>query len=1054
MTIKILHLIQGMSFGGAARSMFGLAKYSSRLGDFQHRVAPIIPTSDASVKEMANINGMTIADTHQHSQLIYEMEQADIVLIHWWNNPDLMSLMQTKLPSMRLMSWYHIAGDHPPQMITKEMVNFADFALACNPYSYSLPAFQNLPKKKQEKKAGMIIDGTDFERLEGIRIKPHQHFNVGYIGTVDFVKLNPNFVRMSAAVNLPDVRFVIVGGGNLYNDVLRHQANQLGVLECFDNRGYVQDIRSVLEILDVFGYPLCENTYAAGELTLQEAMFAGIPPVVFPYGGVKSLVLNNKTGMIVNSELEYKQAIEFLYHNPKERARLSQNARQYARKHFGAENTAKLMNPLFEKIMQQPKQLRIWGRVSGTPLHEKLNLTQDLQEERKELIGAALFIESLGESSHNFRTSMMGLNTQEILNAEAALSQSPPVLISAGGGGILHYRNFFPNDGYLQLWSGLIQQHAGKYAEAVTEFSNAIKEGCDHWRVGWYLAQTYEKMGDTVSAINLINKVIEFAPDFNEAQQMKKRLSPHVEQITMPIAQLPKIHNTLAPQAIKPTVKNIINQADALIQQGNLRAAQEILKEGMKDFPGTVELIVQMGNIYIQTGDIEAARREFVKATVLFPKNALGYSMLGLVMIYLQRFEDAEKILRKALVLNPSDANTQNLLDGINQKKQISARPFIPFEQGQSQVSSKQAHRYLVSAIVSAYNSERFLRGRLENLVSQSLNERGQLEIIIIDSNSPQNEKKIVEEYQQINNNIHYIRTEDRETLYGAWNRGIKIAHGEFVINANTDDRFSDDGLELMADELFGCPDIHAVYGDWMVTRQENDTLTSSIPKFKFTYPEFYPPLFLYHQITSHAVMLRRSVFKSIGYYNDHFKVYGDRDFMLRFSVFGFKAKHIPQTVGLFLDTPSSLNRSNSDAVQEYASARMPYTQPETIARLFNNEFTPSDPRQTGQQYAIIGSFGKHYLVWDGQPHNDYQYALYLFKQALKNDHENIIALNNLAVLACASQQHVTGVDLFNHAQNVCPIELRSGILSNLDYARKQITDIERYAWLRPVNPF
>ena len=43
---------------------------------------------------------------------------------------------------------------------------------------------------------------------------------------------------------------------------------------------HAEDVRPVLAQLDVFGYPLDADTSATGELSLQEAMHAGIPPVV------------------------------------------------------------------------------------------------------------------------------------------------------------------------------------------------------------------------------------------------------------------------------------------------------------------------------------------------------------------------------------------------------------------------------------------------------------------------------------------------------------------------------------------------------------------------------------------------------------------------------------------------------------------------------------------------------------------------------------------------------------------------------------------------------
>ena len=99
-------------------------------------------------------------------------------------------------------------------------------------------------------------------------------------------------------------------------------------------RGYVEDIRAALEEFDIFGYPLIEDTYATSEKALQEAMWAGIPPVVFAHGGVRCLVEHERTGLVVETEDEYARAIERLAGDPDLRRRLGDEARRFIRAAF------------------------------------------------------------------------------------------------------------------------------------------------------------------------------------------------------------------------------------------------------------------------------------------------------------------------------------------------------------------------------------------------------------------------------------------------------------------------------------------------------------------------------------------------------------------------------------------------------------------------------------------------------------------------------------------------------------------------------------------------
>ena len=103
----------------------------------------------------------------------------------------------------------------------------------------------------------------------------------------------------------------------------------------------------------------------------------------------------------------------------------------------------------------------------------------------------------------------------------------------------------------------------------------------------------------------------------------------------------------------------------------------------------------------------------------------------------------------------------------------------------------------LVSAIVSTYNSERFMQQCLEDLERQTIAD--QLEIIVIDSCSTENEGSIVKEFQSRFHNIVYLRTDQRERLYTAWNRAVAMAKGKYLTNANTDDRHHPSSFEKLA---------------------------------------------------------------------------------------------------------------------------------------------------------------------------------------------------------------------------------------------------------------
>ena len=128
-----------------------------------------------------------------------------------------------------------------------------------------------------------------------------------------------------------------------------------------------------------------------------------------------------------------------------------------------------------------------------------------------------------------------------------------------------------------------------------------------------------------------------------------------------------------------------------------------------------------------------------------------------------------------------------------------------------------------VSAIVSTYNNSCFLEGCIRNLLNQSINKDGNLEIVVIDSGSTESEGEIVRSFRNNYPEIKYIRTENRESLYQAWNRGIEMASGQYITNANTDDRHHSECIERLVNKLEKQPDCDVAYGNLYKSATPNE---------------------------------------------------------------------------------------------------------------------------------------------------------------------------------------------------------------------------------------
>jgi tetratricopeptide (TPR) repeat protein/glycosyltransferase involved in cell wall biosynthesis len=236
----------------------------------------------------------------------------------------------------------------------------------------------------------------------------------------------------------------------------------------------------------------------------------------------------------------------------------------------------------------------------------------------------------------------------------------------------------------------------------------------------------------------------------------------------------------------------------------------------------------------------------------------------------------------------------------MTQKQASADRGIYPLPEGRS---------ILLTAIVSTYNAADYLCGCLDDLVMQTIADR--LEIIVIDSASQQNEAEIVEDYQKRYPNIKYLRTPARETVYQAWNRGIKIAAGEYITNANTDDRHRRDAFEQMVAVLEENKHIALVYADVIKTRTGNETFEKCTPSGAFNWHDWDREILLTKGcFIGPQPVWRKKVHEEYGYFDERFLVSADFEFWLRISQTN-DFYHISRPLGLYLERSESIEHSN-----------------------------------------------------------------------------------------------------------------------------------------------
>jgi glycosyltransferase involved in cell wall biosynthesis len=217
-----------------------------------------------------------------------------------------------------------------------------------------------------------------------------------------------------------------------------------------------------------------------------------------------------------------------------------------------------------------------------------------------------------------------------------------------------------------------------------------------------------------------------------------------------------------------------------------------------------------------------------------------------------------------------------------------------------------------VSAIVSAYFSAEYIEGRIENLLAQD----PQPEVIVVCAAGSEDARIV-----QGRKDVVAILTPDIPTIYKAWNIAIQAATGDYVTNANSDDRLYPGALKVLARALDENPDVAVVYADDDIVRTIGGDPVNRHEWIEGDLETLRQVCFI-----GPMPMWRKSLHDKYGYFDVAMKSAGDYEFWLRVGSQGEQFRHIPRAIGAYLKRRDSAERREPlRSLWETARARSRY---------------------------------------------------------------------------------------------------------------------------------
>ena len=194
----------------------------------------------------------------------------------------------------------------------------------------------------------------------------------------------------------------------------------------------------------------------------------------------------------------------------------------------------------------------------------------------------------------------------------------------------------------------------------------------------------------------------------------------------------------------------------------------------------------------------------------------------------------------------------------------------------------------LVSVVCLCYNHERYVAEAILSVLNQTY---PSIELIVVDDASTDNSSKVIEKLLKDVEGAKFVRLDQNHGNCKAFNIGLKISTGKYIIDLAADDVLVKTRVEKGIQEFqnhsseFGVHFTDAVYIDeyssvigYHFERDQYGGLVNSVPE-----GDIYSTLVEKYLVCTPTMMIDREVMESLGGYDENL-AYEDFDFWVRSS--------------------------------------------------------------------------------------------------------------------------------------------------------------------------
>lgn len=218
-----------------------------------------------------------------------------------------------------------------------------------------------------------------------------------------------------------------------------------------------------------------------------------------------------------------------------------------------------------------------------------------------------------------------------------------------------------------------------------------------------------------------------------------------------------------------------------------------------------------------------------------------------------------------------------------------------------------ESRRPFFSIITVSRNAETMIAPTLQSVANQQGVE-GVVEHWVIDGASTDGTLDVVRQFP----NVRYISEPDKG-IADAFNKGMRLAGGEYLLYLNCDDIFCDDRVLV---DLYNYAQSRN-RPDWIIGRWYVRRMDGSVELIKPRYPFAGWHLYLEGRICHQGVLLKRDVQQQVGGFDTDFRVAMDYDLWLRLDQAGYKITNFNRPLVIYAEGGFS-NRNTELARRDF----------------------------------------------------------------------------------------------------------------------------------------